>query len=543
MSQVRASLYDWLASFRLDAAQHRSLVHKLAATYGNLARHSNDQFLATPISRLPTGHETGEYLTIDLGGTNLRIAFVSLLGCQQDVQIDQLEEFLEAEPQSASYGDQKEHVTKSYEQSWPIDEHLKVEKAEDLFAWVGDCLAEVVEARFHDVENMPDEIPLGITFSFPMIQAHLAQATLMPMGKGFAIASDHNLGAMVLMGYERYTRPYKKNKMHTSSGLPKLKITAIANDAVATLVSLAYSTRRMQRSKTVLGLILGTGCNAAVSMKLQALGPVKWPPKHLDPHTTEVIVNTELTIQGAAGPLHELDLITRWDKTLDANGTNPGFQPFEQMTAGAYLGELTRLIIFDWCTKGLQFDGACLPVNLRQQNALTTTWLAQAVATAREPQSLTIALKSISGLEDSPHWTWTVELAAALLEAERIVLRRSAALIAAAIMGLLLCSGDVTLEHLTVDGPEVAEKLDSDTAVTAGAQNLIVAYCGGLICLYPGYREQVQEFLDALIVGLFPKGSSIKVLLQEASEGGVIGAGVLSATTMATGTFPLSHQV
>lgn len=61
-------------------------------------------------------------------------------------------------------------VHRSLEKSWPIGEHLKNEKAEDLFAWIGDCIAEVVEdgvGKFGDA--LPTRLPMGVTFSFPMM--------------------------------------------------------------------------------------------------------------------------------------------------------------------------------------------------------------------------------------------------------------------------------------------------------------------------------------------------------------------------------------
>jgi hexokinase len=50
-----------------------------------------------------------------------------------------------------------------------------MDQAEDLFAWIGDCIAEVVKSALEEQETMKDitsplgdEILLGITFSFPM---------------------------------------------------------------------------------------------------------------------------------------------------------------------------------------------------------------------------------------------------------------------------------------------------------------------------------------------------------------------------------------
>ena len=47
-----------------------------------------------------------------------------------------------------------------------------MDKAEDLFSWIGDCIAEVVGDRLTaDAARMPipDELKMGITFSFPMM--------------------------------------------------------------------------------------------------------------------------------------------------------------------------------------------------------------------------------------------------------------------------------------------------------------------------------------------------------------------------------------
>ena len=56
------------------------------------------------------------------------------------------------------------------EKSWPIGELLKKDKAEDLFKWIGECVVEVVQDG--SVEwpgQLPDPLPMGVTFSFPMV--------------------------------------------------------------------------------------------------------------------------------------------------------------------------------------------------------------------------------------------------------------------------------------------------------------------------------------------------------------------------------------
>ncbi|GME62164.1 Hexokinase [Neofusicoccum parvum] len=141
-----------------------ALARGFAATYDHLARHSKQHFLATPVTALPTGRETGIFLAIDVGGTNLRVAFVELLGEAADHDDS-------AAAQSRGEARKPPKIRRSHERAWPIEEHLKMDQADELFAWIGDCIAGVVADALNDaslrVRDL-DEIPMGITFSFPM---------------------------------------------------------------------------------------------------------------------------------------------------------------------------------------------------------------------------------------------------------------------------------------------------------------------------------------------------------------------------------------
>ncbi|MCJ1435562.1 hypothetical protein MMC27_004936 [Xylographa pallens] len=347
------------------------------------------------------------------------------------------------------------------------------------------------------------------------------------MGKGFAITSNPDLGGLVLGGYARYIKPRLDDEKHLFKGLPKLRIAAISNDAVATFLSLSYLTRATLQSKTAIGLILGTGCNAAVCLKLEALGSSK---RHSDWTVSDhaiLVVNTEWTLRGTTPALCEMNLITRWDKALDEESNSPGFQPFEYMTAGSYLGEVVRLILVDTYINLLHIERTRLPSALLQRQAVVTPFLAQTVATTNDPKVLAERLRDTQGFEESEHWAWTVELCAVFLKIESLVLRRSAAMIAAAILALLLTSGDIVVEDF--HGSNATTRRHKD--LLESVEELVVAYCGGLICLYPGYKEQIQAFLDTILcdLGQSPKQ---RVVLREASEGGMIGAGVLSALAL-----------
>jgi hexokinase len=143
------------------------LAHRFSSTYSDLARTSTDHFLLTPVTALPTGKEQGKFLSIDLGGTNLRVGFVELLG--------DLEQVSKSSREGKGGENVFAKVRRSHDRNWSIGDHLKMDKAEDLFAWIADCIAEVVRKAI-EAKTIPavsemspqDEILLGITFSFPM---------------------------------------------------------------------------------------------------------------------------------------------------------------------------------------------------------------------------------------------------------------------------------------------------------------------------------------------------------------------------------------
>ena len=356
-------------------------------------------------------------------------------------------------------------------------------------------------------------------------QSRLAEATLLPMGKGFAISSKLDLGEMVLAGYKRHTEVADVRKEYTVKTLPKLSVAAITNDAVATLCSLAYSSRSLPHGKAVIGLIMGTGCNAAVPMAVDTLHPSKRPtiPNGND---KQVVVNTEWTIKGAAPPLRDLKIITRWDELLDQTISTPGFQPFEYMTAGFYLGEIVRLVVLDYFTSHLGIQETELPRAFSTRNALTTEFFARVVATASDATILASKLNADRSLANGS-WLWTEDLANVVWQAERAVVRRSAAMIAAAAVGLLSCSPELKYEADVMSSiPAVRER--RPPLIRDG--RLLVAYCGGLITLYKGYKEQIQSFINQLLEHLLPKGNHTQVLLHEASDGGLFGAAALAGT-------------
>jgi hexokinase len=393
------------------------------------------------------------------------------------------------------------------------------------------------------------------------------------MGKGFAISSNLNLGNILLNGYEKHTRrpdddDEPSSKRRKLFALPKLKIQAITNDTVATLASLAYKVKSLPNSRVAMGIIVGTGCNATIPMKLDSLHESKAKSVNImEPGATETVVNTEWTISGAAPPLKELNVTTKWDIELDRACARPGFQPFEYMTGGRYIGELVRLILFDYLTTVVGLSKRSLPANLIQEYALTTTYISDNVAKARSDSDLAKALNESLPPPESSDWRWDPRTAGTFRKIARTVQRRSAGLIAAAVVGLLACAREIELkEDSNSNTPEIAASPRQDEIASAessgeldaaaaslksgvshaahkyvvpviestkvdwqsGPEELVVAYTGGIIQHYPQFKEMCQLYIDRLIMRTGPQRGGKSVFLREASDGGVIGAGVLA---------------
>lgn len=352
------------------------------------------------------------------------------------------------------------------------------------------------------------------------------------MGKGFAITSDLNLGKMLLAGYERHCAQHPANGQPKSNGpsktqgqspLPRIRVAAITNDTVATFASLAYAVKAAPYSRVAMGLIVGTGTNATVPMKLDRLHPTKRKALPNPDAVETVVINTEWTIRGTDKPLIDLNIKTPWDLTLDANSDAPGFQPFEYMTAGRYLGEIVRLVYLDTMPHATASNA---PAQLRVKNALPTRFLSEVVA-RMDLEEVTRELERTYPAHGSSIY-WTHARAEMLRDIAHAVQQRSSALIAAACIGLLDCVGDIHINRLGEDAPANNWSHSKDASST---EELVIAYAGGTISQYPQWLETCQYWVDALVKEGSKANASKKVVLREALDGGIIGAGVLAGMT------------
>ncbi|RYP66149.1 hypothetical protein DL769_006093 [Monosporascus sp. CRB-8-3] len=475
---------DFLRPLYMDVGIATALAREFRLTFERLAAESTDQFLPTPIAesilRPEAGQEKGRYLAIDIGGTNLRVGFIELLGGDKyDPKPDQ------------TLNSKEPHVRQAFEKSWPILENLKSRHPDELFTWIGKCIAEVVREgceKFH--------LPKDQTAT-------------------------------------------KRRELR----LPPIKVTAILNDSVATLVSFIYQSREDETHKAVMGLICGTGSNATISLPRRMLHRDKLPGKVRgltdDPiEDLKIAVNTEWSINGSASALHKFGLVSKWDRRLDSEGEKPGFQPLEYMTAGRYLGELGRLILIDYLRSHLDYTDEMLPTRLQQRFGLTTTFLSH----FHPPEAPTLLRKLESEFPSSTAnspFRWSENIALVLYEIAKAIETRAAGLVAAGVIGLLACAGDIPLLRDENGAPQAVLSKGPSASPTATTEpeldkektmmTLSVGYTGGCISHFQDYLRDCQGFLDAILEAEFGGNGPppVKVVLSPCHDGGILGAGVL----------------
>lgn len=151
---------NFLQPLAITDATLYELAYRLSKVYRTLVLTGDGHFFPTPVTCLPSGRETGVYLAVDVGMTNLRVAFIELLGRHSPGG------------RSVSQSVLDRRVRRTIEKAWRIEERLREDKEEELFSWIGSCIAEVVadELTSYDSadQSLPRQIETGISFSLPI---------------------------------------------------------------------------------------------------------------------------------------------------------------------------------------------------------------------------------------------------------------------------------------------------------------------------------------------------------------------------------------
>ena len=237
---------------------------------------------------LPSGKETGEYLALDFGGTNIRVF---------KIRLD---------------GDGKFEIVKRVGRPLIVpgeyDYICKDATAEQMFDFIAELIDEVIDGD-HETKYY-----LGHTFSFPSTQDNIYNARLIIWTKEFATQGVEGEVANDLL-----VEALKRR------GAGNVEPVAVLNDTVAVLLSAAYKT-----PDTFIGSIYATGHNTCY------LEPSIHDPNGFG--SGGMILNLE------CGNFMKLTP-NRFDKEYDEGSEKPGEQRFEKMVSGRYMGELLGMAI------------------------------------------------------------------------------------------------------------------------------------------------------------------------------------------------------
>lgn len=261
------------------------------------------------VLNFPSGDETGEYLAIDLGGTNLRVIRVTLLGNSK---------------------------FKSTSEKFPIPRSLTTGKSKDLWDFIANSLHNFIIAQYGEGYN-GEKIPLGFTFSYPAFQDAINQGILKTWTKGFDIANveGHDVVPLLQQSLNELKVP--------------VEVVSLINDTTGTLVASKYCD-----PNTIMGLIFGTGVNGAYYDECKNIPKLQGKlPSDIVADDCPMAINCEY---GAFDNEWKVLPRTKYDIQIDNESPRPGEQFYEKMIAGYYLGEVLRLILLDYYSKNLIFE-------------------------------------------------------------------------------------------------------------------------------------------------------------------------------------------
>ncbi|KAH7057451.1 hexokinase [Auriculariales sp. MPI-PUGE-AT-0066] len=398
----------------------------------------------------PTGNEKGDYLALDLGGTNLRVCLVTLAGQGQFA------------------------ITQS---KYRLSEEIRQGSAVDLFDYCATSVLNFITEHSGDAPGRliaPGTIlPLGFTFSYPCEQDRIDHAMLIRWTKGFGVsgAEGQDCGKLFQDALSKHQVP--------------VVLASVINDTTGTLIASHYVD-----PSTRIGVILGTGCNAAYMEKVGAIDKIA---KLGIDAAESMAINCEW---GAFDSFTHANLPrTRFDEAVDRQSNKPGEQSFEKLISGAYLGEILRLVINELIVDGIIFAGQNT-YKLEKPYSLDT-----AVLSMMESDT-TDELLTIVGMFVHYYNLETTLSERQFFRALARLIGRRAARLAACGIGALVSKMDILEEGCSV-----------------GAD-------GSLYNKYPGFAKRIHEGL----VDIFgDKGHNITT--HHAEDGSGVGSAIIAAMT------------
>ncbi|CCH46458.1 Hexokinase-1 [Wickerhamomyces ciferrii] len=472
MTQVtlQSEVEKLVKEFTIDESTLKVLTEYFIESIEAGLGHSSDEhskslpMIPTFVTKVPNGREHGTYLAADLGGTNFRVCSVDLRG-DSTFQLEQ----------------SKAKIP---------EDLLDAETSSELFSYLAKKVKQFVE-RHHADRLSTDEdkhLKLGFTFSYPVNQTALGKGTLIRWTKGFKIQDTVGKDVVELLQIE-----LDKQQV-------PVKVVALANDTVGTLLSHAYASGASPSGKqgdSVIGAIFGTGTNGCYLEPIDEI-------KKLDPKIAEELKNkgeTHMVVNTEWGSFdNDLKHLPNsiYDERIDKISSNPGYHMFEKRVSGMFMGEILRQVLVELHSKGVIFTQ--YPNYERLPHRLRTAFeLDSEVLSHIEIDDSTNLKETELSLLQSLRLPTIKEERIAIQSIVRAISRRSAYLAAVPLAAILIRTKALEGYHKEVE---------------IGVDGSVVEY-------YPGFRSMIRHALALSPLG--PDGER-KVHIQISKDGSGVGA-------------------
>ncbi|ORZ11476.1 hypothetical protein BCR42DRAFT_421201 [Absidia repens] len=256
------------------------------------------------VTGYPTGDEKGTYLAVEISGIDIYVCQCILKGDHGKLAINQ------------------------YQYKIP-DDYTTGEDVHVLIEYVTDCVVDFLQRVGACLE---DPVTMCISLGFAIQQTSLDHGIIVGLEHGFGYTNAIGCDIVDLFRFEE-------------RGLA-VKIVAVANDTVCTLLAHAY-----QHPMTRIGIVHGAGTNCSyydhidnINMGDTTVSPSSSFYSSMtdddDDDNRDMIINTEwCSFGGHHLPRNEFDI------RVDEESNNQGIHLFEKMTTGMYLGELVRHVL------------------------------------------------------------------------------------------------------------------------------------------------------------------------------------------------------
>ena len=232
----------------------------------------------------PTGKEKGTFMTIDMGGTNLRCTKFAI--------------------ENGTFNNLGEIKAKLINKEKDYDLTKADTTAEQLFGFMAESIKSLVDGE--------EKLYLGNTFSFPCKQLGINEAYLIHWTKEIATSGVEGSNINKLLADALKAKNINVEPV------------AILNDTVGTQLVAMYSYQESD-----IASIMGTGHNTCYLEKKHPL------------NGGNMIVNIESGNYNVGLP------VTKYDEIIDKNSQLPGAQMLEKMVSGYYMGYLVREMLLD----------------------------------------------------------------------------------------------------------------------------------------------------------------------------------------------------